>query len=143
MLSVAQIMTPRAELACLGPDDDLAAARRLMARRHIRHIPILDAAGGLTGLVSHRDLLAATPPAGATAGPREPHLGEIMSRRLATVHPAANVRQAAMRLRRLGIGCLPVMRDGELLGIVTDSDFVWVAVHLLEQLEESEPVAEV
>ncbi len=37
------------------------------------------------------------------------------------------------------IGCLPVLDDGQLVGIITETDFVAVAINLLEQLEESEP----
>lgn len=141
MLSVEDIMTPGTELATLGPGDALSSARALMARKRIRHIPILDGDGHLLGLVSQRDVLAATPPGGTAGASVEPRLGEIMSTELVTVHPAVNVRHAGLKLRKLGIGCLPVVRDGKLIGIVTDSDFVWVALHVLEQLEESEPVA--
>jgi CBS-domain-containing membrane protein len=50
----------------------------------------------------------------------------------------AGVRQAAVFLEKHRIGCLPVVTDGELRGIITDSDFVGVAINLLEQLETVE-----
>jgi CBS domain-containing protein len=55
-----------------------------------------------------------------------------------TVGEHAGVRQAAVFLEKHRIGCLPVVTDGELRGIITDSDFVGVAINLLEQLETVE-----
>jgi predicted transcriptional regulator len=37
------------------------------------------------------------------------------------------------------LGCLPVLNDGQLVGIITDSDFVSIAINLMEQLESAEP----
>jgi CBS-domain-containing membrane protein len=45
-------------------------------------------------------------------------------------------------LEKHGISCLPVVTDGNLRGIVTDTDFVGVAINLLEQIEESDPLEE-
>ena len=66
-----------------------------------------------------------------------------MVRDLATIDENASLRQAALFLEKHRIGCLPVVTDGSLRGIVTDTDFVGVAINLLEQLEESEPLDEV
>ena len=60
---------------------------------------------------------------------------------LATVDEKASLRQAALFIEKHHIGCLPVVVDGKLRGIITDTDFVGVAINLLEQLEESEPLA--
>ena len=57
MLTIAEIMTR--EPYTLGPDDTLATARQMLAEHHIRHIPIVSAAGALLGVVSQRDVLAA------------------------------------------------------------------------------------
>jgi len=56
-----------------------------------------------------------------------------------TVDPRVSVRRAGLRLRSLRVGCLAVMQDGNLEGLVTDTDFLGVAINLLEQLEETEP----
>ena len=45
-------------------------------------------------------------------------------------------------MERHSIGCLPVLDKEKLVGIITDTDFVAVAINLLEQIEETEPVAE-
>lgn len=57
-----------------------------------------------------------------------------------TVDVHASLRQAALFIERHKIGCLPVLENDNLIGIITDTDFVAVAINLLEQLEESEPL---
>lgn len=143
MISVEDIMTPRRDLVTLSPEDNVEKAGRAMAEKRIRHIPLLDTDGRLRGVVSHRDILAATAPKrpGAPTETMGIRLADIMTREVESVDPTLGVRHAGLTLHALNIGCLPVVRDGELLGIVTDSDFVSVAINLLEQLEEIEPLA--
>jgi CBS domain-containing protein len=64
---------------------------------------------------------------------------DIMVTDVATVDERASLRQAALFLEKHRIGCLPVVTDGMLQGIITETDFVAVAINLLEQLEDSEP----
>ena len=64
---------------------------------------------------------------------------DVMISELATIDEQADLRQAALFLEKHRIGCLPVVTDGTLKGIITDTDFVAIAINLLEQLEESEP----
>jgi CBS domain-containing membrane protein len=65
-----------------------------------------------------------------------------MVTKVATVDESASLRQAALFLEKHRIGCLPVVSEEKLVGIITDTDFVGVAINLLEQLEEFEPLAE-
>ena len=143
MLSVAEIMTR--EPYTLGPDDTLVQARQLMAEHHIRHIPVISGDNALIGLVSQRDVLAA----GASnilsredaAGAKDGYvaLSSIMTSPVQTVEENASLRGTAMQLQKNKLGCLPVVNAGRLVGIITDSDFVAIAVNLMEQLESSEP----
>lgn len=143
MLSVAEIMT--AEPYTLGPDDSLAQARQLMSEHHIRHIPIVTGDRCLVGVVSQRDVLAAAD--SSVLSDQEAHLAQekhvalssIMTSPVQTVDEHASLRGTAMHLKKSRMGCLPVTRDGKLVGIITDSDFVTIAIHLMEQLEASEP----
>jgi CBS domain-containing protein len=59
---------------------------------------------------------------------------------VATVDVNASLRHAALFLERHKIGCLPVLQNNKIVGINTDTDFVAVAINLLEQIEETEPV---
>ena len=140
MLSVAEIMTR--EPYTLGPDDTLADARKLMAEHHIRHVPIVSPEGTLVGVVSQRDVLAASDSslAGGGAGDyNSTALSDLMTAPVQTTEPSASLRGAAMFLQQNRLGCLPVLEDGKLVGIVTDSDYVSVAINLMEQLELVEP----
>ncbi len=144
MYTVKDIMAT--ELQTLKPTDTLADARRLMSERHIRHLPVVDDHGRLVGLVTHRVALAAMDSVLSSADEetRRKHesaipVSEFMTTQLDTVDEHASLRSAARYIERHKHGCLPVVSRGKLRGIVTDTDFVAVAINLLEQLEESEP----
>jgi len=140
MITVDEIMTT--ELHTLPPTATLADAIRVMAEESIRHIPILDAAGNLEGLVTRHDILATLDSTlrlkTERRDPATIPLAEIMTRDVATVDGSANLRRAALFLEENKFSCLPVMTDGRLEGIVTDADLVAVAINLIEQLEAHE-----
>ena len=145
MITVKEIMTT--EPWTLTATDSLEAARQLMTEKHIRHIPIVDDQGRLVGLVTHRDLLAASIPQLADMGDEQrmafeasTPLQKIMTTELSVISETMNLRQAALHLQAHKYGCLPVVSKGKLTGIITDSDFVAVAIDLLEQLEDTEPL---
>ena len=143
MLTVAEIMTR--EPHTLGPDDSLASARQMMAEHHIRHIPVLSGDGSLIGLVSQRDVLAAEDSTvlNEAGGPdsRDQYvaISSIMTTPVQTVEEHADLRGTAMHIQKNKLGCLPVLNEGQLVGIITDSDFVAIAINLMEQLESTEP----
>ncbi len=141
MISIDEIMVT--DLVTLTADDSLATAMKVMGERGIRHLPIVKDDGSLYGLVTQSDVLAAS--ASNLSGreperkPSEIRIGEFMIRDVATVDERASLRQAAIFLQKHKYGCLPIVTDGELRGIVTDTDFISVAINLLEQLELTEP----
>jgi len=132
MLDTSEIMTPRRSLVIIGPETTVDEARRAMAAHAIRHLPVTDESGALIGLISQTDVLVA-----GDGGDRQ--VREIMVREVDTVDERSNVRHAAMIMFRHKRSCLPVVRDGQLRGIITDSDFLGVAITLMEQLESAEP----
>lgn len=133
---VSEIMTR--EIIGLAPSATLDKARTLMQRHHIRHLPVLEN-GTLVGLVSQRDILAAQESSlekGQNGHFLLQHpLSEVMIKDVVTVSPKAGIREAALHLQKHKYGCLPVVDNQQLVGIVTDSDFVTVAIHLLEVLD--------
>ncbi|MCB1699689.1 MAG: CBS domain-containing protein [Pseudomonadales bacterium] len=142
MLTVAEIMTR--EPYSLGPDDTLAQARQLLAEHRIRHLPIVSAEGSLIGLVSQRDVLAAADSSvvsRGSGGTQENYvaLSSIMTTPVHTTDMSASLRGAAMHLQKHKLGCLPVLNEGRLVGIITDTDFVAIAINLMEQIEAAEP----
>ena len=66
-------------------------------------------------------------------------LSSIMTSPVQTVDEQAGLRGTAMHLLQNRLGCLPVVREEKLVGIITDSDFVGIAINLMEQLEQGEP----
>ena len=141
MMNLEMIMST--DLVTIMPDENLAAARKLMHDKKIHHLPVVDNEGDLVGLVTLTNVLAATDSFLRDDESRihatEIVVKDMMVTDVATVDENASLRQAALFLEKHRIGCLPVMSDGSLKGIITDTDFVAVAINLLEQMEESEP----
>lgn len=143
MFSIEAIMSTN--LITLSPSATLAEARTLMHENRIHHLPVLDG-DTLVGLISLTNVLAATDSFLRDDGSRihanEIGISDAMVTDVATVDVSASLRHAALFLEKHKIGCLPVMDNHELVGIITDTDFVAVAINLLEQIEETEPVDE-
>ncbi len=141
MFNIDTIMTT--DVVTVPPTASLADARELMHEHRIHHLPVVNADHALIGLVTLTDVLAASDSSLRNDDSRihaaDITLAEAMVTDVATVSSAASVRQAALFIEKHKIGCLPVVDNGKLTGIITDSDFVAVAINLLEQLEESEP----
>jgi CBS domain-containing protein len=142
MMTLEMIMST--DLKTVSPQDSLATVRKLMHENRIHHVPVVVDEDNLIGLVTLTDVLAATDSIlrddESRLRAREIKVEDIMVRNLATIDEHASLRQAALFLEKHQIGCLPVVTSGSLRGIVTDTDFVGVAINLLEQIEESEPL---
>jgi len=142
MITIDELMTPNP--FTLSGNDSLDDARNIMTEKHIRHIPIADSDKQLIGLVTQRDVLEATVPGSEQQGNRDNiKLSEIMIQNVSVLHQTDSVRQAALYLQTHKFGCLPVVSDEGLVGIITDSDFIDIAINLLEQVEISEDVADI
>lgn len=115
---------------------DLVAS--LMDWQHIRHVLVEDEEHRLVGLVSHRSLLRYLVLAPRVED-RFASVKDIMHTDVVTVAPDTLTSDAVRLMREKGIGALPVVRDGQLVGIVTERDFIAIAGQLLDaQMEEGE-----
>jgi len=141
MFSIEAIMSTN--LLTVPPSVTLAEARSVMKDNAIHHLPVMDG-DSLVGLVTITNVLAASDSFLRDDQHRihatEIIVGDVMVKDVATVDVNASLRQAALFLEKHKIGCLPVMGDGKLVGIITETDFVAVAINLLEQIESTEPV---
>ena len=139
MMTLETIMST--DLVTIAPSENVARARELMHDHRIHHLPVV-VDGTLVGLVTLTDVLAATDSFlrgdDNRIHAREIVVKEVMVTDVATVDEHASLRQAALFLEKHRIGCLPIVSDGELKGIITDTDFVAVAINLLEQIEETD-----
>ncbi|WP_421299938.1 CBS domain-containing protein [Aeromonas veronii] len=144
MMTLSEIMTEHP--FTLGPSNSVKQAMDLMQQERIRHIPIVDEQHHLLGLVTLTDILATQESKLLLISPEREaeftdsvQLDEIMTRQVASVDPHAGIKEAALYLQRHRYGCLPVLKGRKLIGIVTESDFIAVAINLLELMEEQEP----
>ena len=136
-------MTP--DPITVEPATRLSQVARLMAVKHVRRVPVT-ASGSkgrtLLGIVSSHDVWQACPPGfhplSVTSWPaaEDPGVGSIMSPAVHTTTPDTPIEDAARLMRKHKIGALPVVRDGLLVGIITESDLLDV---LLEMTGCDEP----
>lgn len=137
-LLVSEIMTT--EVVTLDVDENLDVADTVMNLARIRHLPVVKD-GKLVGLVTHRDLLAAQ---ASTMTPEDRDLNkyvmarQIMRSDVRTVTPDSSVLDAARLMQEFKYGCLPVVDDGQLVGIITEADFLDLVIRALEDGERIE-----
>jgi len=135
-LTVRDLMST--DLVTLAEDDTLNHAQRCMARGRIRHLPVIRG-DELVGLITHRDLLAASFSIFSDVHHSEQRrvfvtvpVVELMHRDVVTVHPDQPVAEAAAILMQNKYGCLPVVDgDAKMVGIITEADFLQLTVRLL------------
>jgi acetoin utilization protein AcuB len=131
MLLVRNSMTR--ELVTVVSETTAAEALALCRMNRIRHLPVLEGRR-LVGVISDRDLRAATPALGDLA--RAEALDRIrvadeMARDVATAGPEDPIEDAAMAMYERKIGCLPVVDGEDLVGILTTSDVMRALVRLV------------
>ena len=131
MLLVNDSMTR--EVVVLSPETTAAEALAVCRERRVRHLPVLEAER-LVGIVSDRDLRSAAPALGDPG--RVEALGklrvsEVMSRDVVSARPDDPIEEAANEMRERRIGCLPVVENDALVGIITSSDVMEALVQLM------------
>jgi CBS domain-containing membrane protein len=143
MLTTRDLMTE--DLIALHDTDSLLSAKQTMEDARIRHLPIIDASGAFVGLLTHRDILAASVSRLAEIDvdtQEEIYSGipisEVMRADVAMATPELPLRQAAEVLLTQKYGCLPVVEGGKLVGILTASDFIRLSLDLMDALEDCE-----
>jgi len=113
-MRVEEIMTRRVETISAGLP--VGAAIERMRQKRIRHLVVMQE-GRLAGIVSDRDMGSVDP---ASA----PNVEQVMTAPAVSATPDMTVRKAANLLRGRSIGCLPVVEEGDLVGIVTTTDLL-------------------
>ncbi len=117
--------------------DTLSAAQIEMQMAEIRHLPVVDKKGHVVGVLSDRDILRNLTKIDGKPTP----VTQIMSRRVRTVRPSMPAAEAATLLIEHKFGCLPVVGDDEqIVGIITDTDFLRIAEQALRGADVSHRV---
>lgn len=137
MITVNEIMST--ELITLAPSDSVSNAAETMTKNNIRHIPVIDPQNQVIGIVSQRDILKTGAFSNEISKPTlNCPLSDIMTVDILTTHPKDSLRAAGLTLQKHKYGCLPVIDNGAIVGIITDSDFVGVAINLIEEHDNYE-----
>ena len=118
---------------------DLVA--EMMDWRKIRYMPVEDADGNLVGLITSRLLLRHFAKRYSINSRRPSLVKDIMIEQPIAISPEASIMDAMATMRDRKIGCLPVIKEGEekpreLVGIITEMDFLRITSRLLERLEK-------
>lgn len=142
MYKISDLMTT--PVYSLRETDTLQSARVLMEQKRIRHVPIIGADDRFLGLITHRDVLANTVSHLANIDPATQAeidagipLQEIMRTDVRHLGPDDPVREAAHILYHQKYGCLPIVENGRLVGIVTEADFLQLTIQLLDAMDQA------
>lgn len=120
------------------PETTHREAASILKEHNIHHLPIVDKRGRLVGIVVEEDLFAAQPTPATTLSIYEIHsllsklqLKEIMRHPVQTVNGECSLEQAASLMLKHNIGCLPVVENDQVVGIITDTDIFRSFVNML------------
>jgi acetoin utilization protein AcuB len=126
---VSQIMSRR--VVTVDMDDRLQVAKDIFDNVKFNHLLVIDEDNQLQGVLSHRDLVRALSPNLGTAAEfvrdtdtLQKRVHQVMSHDPITVAPDIDIKQASQLILKHGIGCLPVLENNIILGIITWKDLL-------------------
>jgi len=130
------------DLITITKDERMTTAKKILKEKNIRHLPVVDGKR-LIGLVSNMDIRKAEASPATSLEIRELHylldkltVGEIMTRNVITISPDISVEEATTLLHDNKIGCLPVVEDGNLVGILTENDVMDILIEVMGMKEK-------
>ena len=130
-MRVEQYMTT--SLTTVNQDELVELVAYLMHVRQIRHVLIEDNEHHLVGIVSYRSILRLMAEGRTQAEAESMPVSNVMERDPITVSPETPTLEAINRMRSNRVSALPVVQDGQLVGLVSETDFMPMAYHLLEE----------
>ncbi|MFB9859691.1 CBS and ACT domain-containing protein [Salinicoccus siamensis] len=122
---VERIMT--SPVKTLSPEHTIEDALNMMSTYSFRHIPIVDGNGGLQGIVSDRDVKLTLPSVLSDDDPDftlKVPISRIMRKRVTYCHPLDFVEEIALDFYHYSIGAIPVLRNEQVVGIITQKDML-------------------
>ena len=132
---VREVMTPAP--VTIAPEAPLAAALAAMRQHEIRHLPVVDPDGRFVGIVTDRDLRQASFARfrSLTEVSRDLMVQDVMTCGVVTIDPRATVARAATVMFERRIGSLPVVENGQIVGILTERDLLKLLMRESPRLE--------
>jgi len=121
----------------ITPDSTIPDAHEIMAKNNVKRLPVIKN-GKLVGVVSREDIAQASPSKATSFSVGEltyllarTKISQIMTKNLVTIPPDALLEEAAIMMRSNEVGFLPVVEDGRLVGIITESNIFDAFIELL------------
>ena len=137
-LLVEEFMTT--DVVSVRRGDILEFVEKLMEWNKVRYVPVEDEAHRLVGLVTMRGLFRRYAD-GRAGGDTSETVAEVMLDNPITIHPEASIMEAMDLMTSQRIGCLPVIKNNRLVGIITESNFIQLAFRLSHALRRDEPAS--
>jgi acetoin utilization protein AcuB len=130
------------DLVTVSKDDPMTLAKKILKENKIRHLPVVDGKK-LIGLVTNMDIRKAEASPATSLEVRELNylldrikVSEIMTRKVITISPEHSVEDAATILQEKKIGCLPVVENGNLVGMLTENDVMQFVIEVMGMEEK-------
>jgi CBS domain-containing protein len=128
---IGQILADKgSDVVAIQPDATIAAAAKLLRTKRIGAVVVTDAAGALCGIISERDLARGLADHGTTL--LEMRVSQLMTAEVQTCAPGDDLEKLMKQMTEGRFRHLPVLRDGEMIGIISIGD---VVKHRLRELE--------
>jgi len=128
------------DVVALGLEDSLDVADDIMMLGRVRHLPVVAGESRLVGLVTQRDLFKASLASVLDLGRTVEHdwlkaipVRVVMATEIETASPTDSLKTAVDRMITKKIGCLPVVEEGKLLGLLTETDCLKVLASALTE----------
>ena len=124
------------DLFTVRKEDIIEFVAEMMDWRKTRYLPVEDSKGKLIGLITSRMLLKEFSKKQKLNDKTSVTVEEVMVHDPIIINHDANIIEAMNLMKKHQIGCLPVIHGDELVGIITEKDFLGIAGRLIERLEE-------
>ncbi|MEZ4981933.1 MAG: CBS domain-containing protein [Saprospiraceae bacterium] len=130
---IEQLMST--DIFTVNEEDPLDLAANVMDWRNIRHLPVENAQGELVGILNCK--LLSRFYSHDSNHPVKASVGMVMEKDFPTVSPETETAKAIPLLKNNSLGCLPVVRKGKMIGLVTEKDFLQVTENLFAEINET------
>ena len=132
-LKVEEFMTT--DLFTVQKDDVIDLVAALMDWRKVRYMPVEDSKGRISGLITSSLLMRYFNQKNTENPDKSLMVKDIMIKDPIVVGPNSTIIEAMAVMRDHKIGCLPVVHDNELVGVITEMNFLRISSRLIERLE--------
>jgi acetoin utilization protein AcuB len=121
----------------VNSDSPLSEAVKILREKKIKHLPVVDKKHAVVGVLSDRDIKEYMPSKATTLDVFELHnvlletkIAKVMKKQVFTAKPDLPIEEAAMLMYDKNIGCLPIVENNKLVGIISDRDLFRVLVDI-------------